>query len=114
MVGSPSCAHEPGLYVRMRIEGDSTVGYTAGDAFNIGTPGNGGAFSIADGAPRLAVSFQEYWPGSPASAPGVFFLLWESDTGLAGTARTTAPFLDGGTTVATCMFDFTLTGTRAR
>lgn len=107
------CAFDftPASSVRMLIEGNVVDGYTAVDAFNIGSLGNGGTLSVVDGREQLAVGFQEYWPGlgsQPDVAPGVGFVLWHDGDGLAGTSSARAYYSVDGELVP-CQFDFTLT-----
>lgn len=101
--------------MRILIEGNPIDGYTAVDAGNIGTPGNGGTLSVVDGQEQLAVSFQEYWPGfgsQPDVAPGVFFQLRTGGPGLVGTSTANA-YYSVNSELVRCTFDFTLTAVRA-
>jgi hypothetical protein len=103
---------DPRLDVRLLIEGNSAVGYTAVDAFNVGTPGNPGTFNPVTN--QLQVGFQEYWPGfgsQPDVAPGVSFTLRHDLGGLVGTSRANAFYSVDGE-LEQCIFDFTLTATR--
>lgn len=107
---------DPRFDVRILIEGNPTDGYTAVDANNIGSPGNGGTLSMVDGQEQLAVSFQEYWPGfgsQPDVAPGVSFVLrLSTPTRLVGTSQANAYYSVDGELVR-CTFDFTLNAVRA-